>query len=264
MPSKSRPWLAALRLTALISATLLLYGLYRLCALGRRPETRLPLAARWDNRWGRAIRRIIGVRLTQSGPLPPPGALLIPNHMGYLDIVALQSLLPCFFVPKADIASWPVAGPLIRACGHIYIERARKRSLVDAAAQMSERLKLGLRVVVFLEGTSTGGDRLLPFKPSLLQPALETHAPLVPVGLHWSVDARRNGGAVDIVDEVAYWRDSHVIGPHFWHVLGLRGVAVHVRFGVPLLPDAEAASDRKQLAGMLHQQVDALRQAAEK
>src|SRR5437879_39333 len=131
MAARSRPWLAAWRIFLLAATTLLLYSLMRVIQLLSRRARRLELAARWDHRWGRWARRALGFRLTARGPLPPPGALLTPNHTGYMDIFAFNALVPCFFVPKADISAWPVAGRLVRGAGHVFIERANKRALMQ-------------------------------------------------------------------------------------------------------------------------------------
>src|SRR5437016_977239 len=105
MTARSRPWLALWRIFLLAAITVILYTLMRLRQAVSRPERRLAIASRWDHRWGRWARHALGLRLTARGPLPPPGALLTPNHTGYMDIFAFNALVPCFFVPKADISA---------------------------------------------------------------------------------------------------------------------------------------------------------------
>ena len=115
------------------------------------------MAARWTRRWARWMAAVCGIEVSSSGPLPPPGALLAPNHTGYVDVLALGALLCCFFAPKAEAAQWPLIGPLIRASEQVTIVRRRGRSVLDAAQQIQRRLALGERVCIFLEGTSSGG-----------------------------------------------------------------------------------------------------------
>ena len=195
------------------------------------------------------IRRALGFGIRVTGLAPPDGALLAPNHTGYGDILALGGCLPCFFVPKAEITHWPLIGALVRLSGHVSSSRKMARNLRATADAVSRRLAMGHNVVVFLEGTSTGGDRVLPFRSALVQAAIDAAAPVVPVGLRWS----SADPDVDPSEDIAYWKD-HTFAPHFWRFLGLRGIEVEVSFGAARAP--QAGADRKALAQDLHDCVE--------
>lgn len=239
--ARSNPVLAAMRLIPLAAWTMfclvadLLY-----VALAPGPGSKYAVAQCWTHRWFKVGAWIMGIRVRPSGPMPPAGSLVAPNHLGYADIIAVGSVLPTIFVAKAEVASWPVIGFLFRSGRHVGVPRSRSRALAGAAEQVEDRLRYGATVCVFLEGTSTGGDRVRAFHGTMLQPAMSAGAPVVPVALRWS--ARQPG--VSVSEDVAYWKD-HTFVPHFWRLLGLRGVTVNVRFGQAIPPNS---ADRKTLA----------------
>ncbi len=208
-------------------------------------------SAEWSHGWLRRVAKLLGWRITFEGRPPQEAVLLAPNHMGYADVAALGSVLPCHFVAKADVLSWPVIGFLFDSTGHIGVVRKRDAmSMRKTNEAIASKLKLGASVCVFLEGTSTGGDRVLPFRAPLIQPALDAEVPIMPVAIQYLAD--RPG--LDTSEDVAYWKD-HVFGTHLWRLVGLRGVHVHVRFGDPV---STRDVDRKQLAVQLRENVATL------
>jgi 1-acyl-sn-glycerol-3-phosphate acyltransferase len=221
-------------LTAMWLATAALRPFYK------AGPARLGLSQRMTARSARGVVRIMGIRARATGSPPPAGSFIAPNHLGYLDVFALASIVPAFFLPKSEVAGWPIVGRLIRATDHPFVERGRNRSLAEAVEILAGRLRDGLSVCVFLEGTSTGGDRVLPFHAGLLEGAIRAEAPVVPAALKWSAA----DPAIDIAEDVAYWKD-HVFGPHLWRVLGLRGLSCEIVWGTPI---ASAGADRKALA----------------
>ncbi len=247
----SNPLRAVARLLLLIPWTVVLYVAFLIRRLGlRRREDLLRVAPAWAGLWARGTARLMGVRIAHE-PLPPRGVLLCPNHLGYADVLALAATLPCFFVSRADAASWPLIGRLIRASEQVLVSRRRHRDLkTNTSSLIAERLRCGQSVSVFLEGTSTGGDRLLPFLPALLQPAIDTGADIVPVGLRWEAEA----AGMTVADDVAYWGD-HRFPTHFSRLLGLPGCRVTIRFGSPI---STRGRDRKELAREVRRQVQRL------
>jgi 1-acyl-sn-glycerol-3-phosphate acyltransferase len=227
---------------------LIAWTVVRLCS--RRPEPLYRRAALWTHRWVRTLRAIAGFEVTTKGPLPAPGSLLAPNHIGYVDVFAVGSVLPCFFVAKVDVESWPFIGTLFRSSQCIGVPRSRVKALVEVTRRVADRLKLGHSVVVFLEGTSTGGDWLRPFYPPLAQPAIDANAPLTPVAIRWSTAS----GAVDIAENIAYWKD-HTFATHAWRLMGLRGIRAEIAFGEPISP---AGHTRKSLAAAAERAVAAM------
>lgn len=114
----------------------------------------------------RAAFVLLGIRRqTQGLPIAEAGAA-VANHASWLDIFALNAAQPVYFVAKAEVASWPGIGWLARATGTLFIERERRRAAAQRD-QLRDRLGHGHHLVFFPEGTSTDGQRVLPFKPTL-------------------------------------------------------------------------------------------------
>ncbi|MBI2423050.1 MAG: 1-acyl-sn-glycerol-3-phosphate acyltransferase [Candidatus Hydrogenedentes bacterium] len=196
------------------------------------------------------LTRIIpraGLRVTISGTPPRPGALVTPNHMGYVDIFAVGSVVPCFFVSKSDIASWPFIGYLLRSSRHVLVTRGSSKDIQSTVDEMKTRLAAGFTLCAFLEGTSSGGGVILPFRTSLLQAAIDINAPVVPTLIQWYADHP----GIDITEDVAYWKD-HRFGPHILRMLGLSGIHARIHFGDPVLP---ASLDRKELGTIIEERV---------
>lgn len=181
--------------------------------------------------------RLVNLRVTVRGDLPRRG-LIVANHLGYLDIPLLAGVMPCAFVAKREVRRYPLLGRVATLAGTVFIDRANIRDLTPVIAQMKERLRQNIPVVLFPEGTSSDGTGVLPFRPSLLQAALELDAPLIPAYISYAA-------------EVSYWGDMNILS-HMWKLFGRREpIRAEIRFGAPLPP----VGDRKQLAARLHAEV---------
>lgn len=200
--------------------------------------------------WAGHCLSLMGIRVRVEGQVPAGPVLLCPNHAGYVDIVALASVCDTFFIAQDDLESWPVLGPMYRTCRHLSIARRQRSAVLKAVEQIAARLRRGFSVCVFLEGTSSGNDRILPFHASLVQSAIDAQVPVVPVGIRWH---SRNGN-VDVSEDVAYWKD-HVFGSHLFRLAGLSGVEATIAFGSPTECGTRT---RKQLAEDLRAEVVAL------
>lgn len=248
--ARSNPLLALTRAVLLFLLTFVLYVAYLIrqtVIRGRVRRRRVVLA--WTQLWARLTCRLMGWRVVGRGPPPEPGCLISPNHIGYVDILALASVTGCFFVSRADAAQWPLLGPLVRRSEQILVSRQRRRDLTGTADHIEERLKEGFSVCVFLEGTSSGGQKVLPFLPALLQPALNCGSPIVPTALRWS----SRDPKIVVSEDLAYWKD-HQLPRHLWRLMGLRGACAEVVFGPPL----PARGERKELARAVRDGVVAL------
>jgi len=236
--------LAFVRALVLVAASAGLFAAYcaRVAFLAETERRRI--VPRWMQCWARVLCRVLGYRVIQRGSLPPPGSLVVPNHISYADVFPLMACHPCFFVPKAEVARWLFVGMLVRGTQMIFAtRRLGTRDLIGTAAAIEERLRGGFPVCVFLEGTTTSGDRILPFRTAFVQPAVDCGARVVPVAVRWR--ATRPGTSV--VEDVAFWKD-HIFFPHFWRHIGLGGFEVEIIFGAPV---PSANQDRKVLAAQV-------------
>ncbi len=247
--ARSNPALAAWRLGLFAMWTLYCYLAHMAARLSTRdPAERRRRAARGTHRWMKGGARISGIEVAIEGELPTSPVLLTPNHLGYLDIMAIGAVCPALFVSKADVQRWPIIGHLFNTSEQVGISRADRRSVAGVNEKIGERFDAGVPVCVFLEGTSSSGAQVMPFHASLVQPAIQRGVPILPVGLRWEATAPDTS----VHEDVAYWRPEHVLGTHLWRIMGLGGVRVTVAFGRPIAPGDD---DRKVLAALAREQV---------
>ncbi|HEX7971515.1 MAG TPA: 1-acyl-sn-glycerol-3-phosphate acyltransferase, partial [Thiobacillus sp.] len=136
--------------------------------------------------WARRLVGVLGVRLHATAPSGlPGGALLVCNHVSWLDIYLIFAVRRVHFVSKAEVRNWPVAGWLAQKSGTLFIERGRRADTARVNADMRALLQGGAWVAVFPEGTTGDGLTLRRFMPSLLQPAVELQCPIVPAALRY-------------------------------------------------------------------------------
>lgn len=196
--------------------------------------------------WARATCRILGIRLTVQGAAPRPPFLLVANHLGYVDALVLLSQLDCVFVARGDAAGWPLFGALCRVAGTIFLDRRRARQIPPALRQMELALAEGRGVALFPEGTSSAGDDVLPFRPSLLEVASRTGLPVSYASLTYETPP----GGPPARQVVCWWGDMSFL-PHVARLFSLPGFSATLRYGDRTF----RAADRKVLAGRLREAV---------
>lgn len=190
--------------------------------------------------------RALETNATVSGIFPAEG-LIVCNHLGYLDVIVIATRARLVFVSKSDVRKWPVIGLLLNSAGTILADRSRRSSSADTSAEILRAMESGLPVVFFPEGTSSDGSSVLPFKPALLQIALDTRKPITPASI--SYDASSG----DLKNDVCYWGD-HTFAGHLFRLAKVRNLTAHLTIGnAPQLPE-----DRKAAARLLHAEVSAL------
>lgn len=200
-------------------------------------------------KWHRGARWLAGVKVQVSGaPVLDRPALMLSNHVSYLDIVVLGSVLPCSFVAKAEVESWPIFGWLAKQQRTIFVQRDPRRAK-GQLEDMKRRLQDGGCLVLFPEGTSSDGSRVLPFKSSLLQ-ASEIEMPdtgqveVQTISIAYSrLDGMPMGRALR---PFFAWYGDMELAPHLINLLGIGAVTVDLTFHEPHRLDH--AGDRKRLA----------------
>jgi 1-acyl-sn-glycerol-3-phosphate acyltransferase len=117
----------------------------------------------------RILLRLFNVRVIERGR--PPGkvsTLVVANHVSWLDIPVISSLHPLSFIAKSEIEGWPVVGLLARLQRSVFIDRQRRKATAEVNDALAHRLVRGEVIVLFAEGTTSDGNRLLPFRSSLV------------------------------------------------------------------------------------------------
>ena len=207
-------------------------------ALTPQKKRRLARAA-WLSRSSRRHLKIFSYTANLAGEIPPSG-LLVSNHLSYLDILAISATTPAVFVSKADVRRWPLFGWFAALAGTVFIERERRTHVGAVNREIETALADGALVVVFPEGTSSDGTDVLPFRASLLEPALRGGHPISVAWIHYEL---ADG---DAKQEVCYWGD-HTFFPHLLNLMDKRQVRATLRFA----KFHSTTDDRKELAQQL-------------
>ncbi|MBP1804353.1 lysophospholipid acyltransferase family protein [Rubellimicrobium aerolatum] len=191
----------------------------------------------------RGALRLLGLRAERVGvPATGPG-LLAANHSSWLDILVLNAGQPLVFVSKAEVAGWPGIGGLARATGTLFVRRDARAEAGAQAEAVAERLRLGQRLALFPEGTSTDNGTVLPFRPALFEALRAERLPpgvaVQPVTLAYGAPPGRDAPFLA-------WYGDMEFGPHGLAVLAApRGGRVRVTYHPPI---PSGGRDRKALA----------------
>ncbi len=231
------------RLFALV-CVFIIVGLDFLFCVRRNPDR--PERSAWLQRSAKLVLKVVGFRVAVHGELPT-GGFIAPNHLGYMDIVVLASVAPQVFLSKLEVDSWPVIGAYCRMAGTLYIDRKRRSDVAKKEASFSEVIESGLNMTFFLEGTSSDGRVVLPFRASLLQPLVANNWPITPAFLRYECEEG------DVTQDVCWWGDMG-FGEHILRMFKVKRVYATVVFGNQRQP----GEDRKQLANELYQEVQGL------
>ena len=201
----------------------------------------------------RVLCALIGVRIHEVGRRSTASpALILSNHVSWLDICVIPALAPVVFVAKSEVAGWPLLGWLAKLQRTIFINRQARHQTGAATREIAGRLLGGDAVVLFAEGTSSDGIRVLPFRSSLVgavHHALgasthHTHVNVQPMSLAYVGFGGVPMGRA-LRERVAWYGDADLI-PHLLHVLSSGAVDVTVSWGEATAYDMSA--DRKAIA----------------
>jgi len=176
---------------------------------------------------------------------------MVSNHLGYLDVLVLASVVPGTFVAKNEVFDWPVIGRFVRIAGTVMVARARRTTVGRSVAAVERVLDDGGLVIVFPEGTSTCGREVLTFKSALLEAALR------PVRV-WAVHLRYESSDGSPAPQAAYW-GADVFLPHLARLMISDKIRARVHCAEAAVANHD--HDRKQLARRLQEQVTALSKA---
>jgi lyso-ornithine lipid O-acyltransferase len=185
--------------------------------------------------WQRFVCFLIGIRITVTGaPAEDRPLLLLSNHNSWLDIPILASVAPVSFVAKREVAGWPVVGFLAKAQRSVFVDRTRRQATGAHADEVAGRLSKGDIIVLFAEGTSSDGNKVLPFRSALVgaaQMAIESGgvATVQPVAIAYQKMLGLPLGRQH--RPLVAWYGGTDLLPHLKRVLSEGGIDVHVVFG---------------------------------
>ncbi len=189
----------------------------------------------------RFVCRVLGVRRHVEGTAPGPHerTLIVANHVSWLDIPVIGSERPLSFIAKSEIEGWPAVGMLAKLQRTIFIDRSRRTATAAAASQMGERLLNGESVVLFAEGTTGDGTRILPFRSSLLGAVKEALGPdgdgeivVQPLAVLYVGRYGIPGGRAERA-RLAWYGDL-ALAPHLLEILNGGPIDVRLVWGEPI------------------------------
>ncbi|MEJ7597252.1 MAG: lysophospholipid acyltransferase family protein [Kofleriaceae bacterium] len=191
-----------------------------------------------------AVAKAHDLVVTVRGEVPRGVALIVPNHVSYLDPIAILPVGPAIPIVTGELASWPIIGPIGAARGVAYVTRRDRIARVRVLRRMHDLLAAGVPVLNFAEGTTTDGTRVLPLWRGGFGIAQRLEVPVVPVAIRYR-------------DPSLAWVDRGRFIPHYLRMAALPRIEVEVTFGNAMLPrageppEAMAMRARQSITAML-------------
>lgn len=239
-----------LRLSSLIIYTLTTFGIYLagtifvwIFRLRTEPWRNLFMRT-----WARGVAAIFNIDVQREGTPPHAPFFIVANHLSYLDIVPLYLNLKCTFVAKKEVRSWPVLGFMVKAVGVIFIDRNRRGDVKRVNKLLDNSLNRYQGLIVFPEGTSSGGANVLPFHSSLLQIPAMANLPVHYCSLYYETAE----GDMPAVDSVCFFGARESFVQHVLKLAKTHKITCKIRFG----DKAVKETDRKKLAEKLQKRVE--------
>jgi 1-acyl-sn-glycerol-3-phosphate acyltransferase len=186
------------------------------------------------------VAAVQGMAIAVCGELPTTPAILVANHVSYLDPIAIGSQVPCAPIAKGEVSAWPVIGATSRSLNVMFVNRASVMSRARVLRRALTTLRAGVSILNFAEGTTTDGSRLLPFHRGIFGLARIAQVPVVPIALRYSSDDMAWFGAASFL-------------PHYLRIASRRRSAAYLDVGDPIAPDA--APSAEALAQLTHDRI---------
>jgi 1-acyl-sn-glycerol-3-phosphate acyltransferase len=200
----------------------------------------------------RMIMTAFNIKLICKNPIDAAeNSLLVGNHLGFIDIVCLQSIQPAVFITSLEMKKTPVLGQICDLGGCAYVNRQNRMGIQDELKGMVDVLKQGFRVVLYAESVASNGEQVLPFKKTLMMSAGFADRPIRPFVFNYR---QVNNGEIEYKhrDSVCWYGDQ-TFGPAIWRSLLLDSVTCEIEF-LPLVyikPD----DNRSAVANQIHKMV---------
>jgi 1-acyl-sn-glycerol-3-phosphate acyltransferase len=208
-------------------------------------------ARRFPHWYHRQVCRILGVKLEVHGAVVDDApVLLVCNHTSWLDIPVLSALAPVSFIAKSEVGSWPFVSALARLQRSVFVDRTRRQATGDATSAITTRLERGDNVVLFAEGTSSDGNRVLPFKTSLFGAVIDQRTtPVAHVVVQTAAVVYTSVCGIPITraerPRIGWYGDMEMLS-HAWGVLKTGPITVTINVSPPV--PLREFGDRKDLA----------------
>lgn len=228
---------------------------YFFTAIGLSFSTLNPIKRRkrlFDNAqfYARYIASAFNIKVICKNPISPlENSLVVGNHIGFIDMVSLETVSACVFITSLEMKYTPILGRICDLGGCTYVAMKNRVAIQDELKSVSQALQDGFRVVLYAESVASNGEQVLPFKKTLLMSAGFANRPIRPFVFNFR---EVNGGPVLYSHRDSLcWYGDETFFLAFWRSLKLDSVTCEIEF-LPLL-HVKAEDDRNQIAEYLHQ-----------
>lgn len=236
---------AIIRLVAFLIATFGSYGLWFVTVYF------VPNKLYWRQltfkSWARLFIKISGMKIEVVGTPPQAPFFLVSNHLSYTDIPLLRAVTGGVFVAKGEIQSWFLGNRIVGDMGNVFVNRRNRRDIPRAGAEVLERLKEGEGVIIFPEGTSSKGEKILKFNSSFLEFAAQTDLPVHHVSITY-----RTPNNNPPANSICWWAPEDTFIGHLWKLFQIPEFEAIVTFGDKPIQ----SPNRKELARKLWEKVN--------
>lgn len=196
-------------------------------------------------RWNADVLRLLGVQRLLHGELSKEPALLISNHVSWIDIMTINSVRASRFVSKQEVANWPIVGTMVTLAGTLYVDRSQRRDAQRVLQEITHSLQEARSVVVFPEGTTGQGPELLHFHANLLQSVIHANVAVHPVSIRYADERHAFSPAPVYVGNTSMLES-------LWWIACADKLTVHVCVLPPRLPPHQ---DRRGLCALVQQDI---------
>ena len=194
--------------------------------------------------WTQKLGRILGLHITRYGRPLTARVLFVSNHISFLDIVVISSVIPVRFLSKHSVRYWPIIGYLTSVTGSLFIERGKRSHLARTLTAMKQALVTARPVLIFPEGTTSLGTQVLKFHSGLFQAAIDNDVAVQALTLHYRRD--------QYPDRIAAYIDKDNFLISLLRLMAQPQTEVHLSFTPPI--DSHGHS-RQSLAAFCHARI---------
>lgn len=178
--------------------------------------------------------------------------LLVGNHLGMMDVLILASVRSCLFITSVEMKNTPLLGTLCEMGGCLFVERRSRGNINNEIGSIREALKQGHTVVLYPEGTSTNGERMLPFKKTMMTAAAGTGVSILPMVINYT-HVNSEPMSWKWRNHVFWYGDQSFV-PAIWRMMTLKYFRVEIEFLNPIVCDSE--EKRREIAAMAQEQIE--------
>lgn len=197
----------------------------------------------------RLILKVYNINLNCENPLDlNQKGLIVGNHMGFIDVICLNSLIPCVFITSIELKETPVLGQIAELAGCGYVERRSRIRIQQELLEIAQILKQGFRVALYPEAGSSNGEQVLPFKKTLLMSAPVAELPILPYVFNYT---QVNGQPIEFKyrDHLTWYGDQSFLNS-IWKAFQLKSIDCEIEFLTP--QQFSKDEDREQVALSVH------------